>query len=113
MRGQRFISRATPTLTDNGYVEVIGPEGALKASLSRGTVDVLKASSPAGPARKLSPPLPQEAHDGKPHCLTLMMRSFVDACLRGSLDDNEKRLPLLMALRPSRPSRPCSRQTTT
>ena len=32
--GQWFISRVTPPFADNGYVEVIGPEGALKASLS-------------------------------------------------------------------------------
>jgi hypothetical protein len=30
--------------------------------------------------------LPAEAHDGTPHALGIMMRSYVDACLRGSLD---------------------------
>jgi predicted dehydrogenase len=33
-------------------------------------------------------PLPDEASDGTPHALGLMMRSFVDACLRGSLDSD-------------------------
>jgi predicted dehydrogenase len=84
VRGQWFISRCTPAFTDNGYLEVIGSQGALKASLSRGGVDVLKASSPARPDWE-ELPLPEQAHDGTPHCLNLMMRSFVDACLRGAL----------------------------
>jgi predicted dehydrogenase len=87
VRGQWFISRATPAFTDNGYLEVIGPEGALKASLSRGTIDILKISSPARPTWE-ELPLPDEAYDGKPHCLGLMMHSFVDACLRGKLNEN-------------------------
>jgi predicted dehydrogenase len=87
IRGQWFISRATPPYTQNGYLEVIGPEGALRAGLSRGKVDVLKVSTPAQPEWK-ELPLPEEASDGKPHCLGIMMRSFVDACLRGELDEN-------------------------
>ena len=87
IRGQLFASRATPTVGDKSYLEVIGSEGALKASLSRGSVDVLKFSSPTRPAwEELS--LPQEARDKQPHCLGMMMRSFVDACLRGKLDGN-------------------------
>ena len=27
-----------------------------------------------------------ESHDGQPHALGIMMRSYVDACLRGRLD---------------------------
>jgi len=85
VRGQWFASRATPSSGERSYLEIIGPEGALKASLSRGKVDVLKVSRPAEPAwREL--PLPEDAKDGKSHCLGLMMRSFVDACLRGKLD---------------------------
>ncbi len=84
-RGQWFISQATPPLTENGYLEVIGTEGALKASLSRGTIDVLKVSSPEQPTwEELL--LPEGAKDGKPHCLGMMMRSFVDSCLRGTLN---------------------------
>jgi len=85
VRGQLFVSRATPPLTDNGYLEIIGTKGALKASLSRGSIDVLKVSRPAHPAWK-EIPLPEAADDGKSHCLGLMMRSFVDSCLCGKLN---------------------------
>lgn len=87
VRGQWFISRITPAYTGNGYLEVIGSEGALKASLSRGTVDVLRISRPTKPEWE-ELPLPAEASDGKPHCLAMMMRSFVDACLRGKLNED-------------------------
>jgi predicted dehydrogenase len=87
VRGQWFISRATPSYTDNGWLEVIGQEGALKASLSRGKVDVLKMSRPTRPDWD-ELPLPDEARDEKPHCLNIMMQSFVDACLRGELGAN-------------------------
>jgi hypothetical protein len=50
-------------------------------------VDTLKISSPTRPAWE-ELPLPEEARDEKPHCLNLMMRSFVDACLRGKLDQS-------------------------
>jgi predicted dehydrogenase len=85
VRGQWFISRATPGYAENGYLEVVGPEGALKAGLSRGSVDVLKVSRPERPDWE-DLPLPVEARDGKPHSLGIMMRSFVDACLRGKID---------------------------
>jgi predicted dehydrogenase len=85
IRGQVFMSRATPAVTDKSYLEVIGPQGALRASLSRGSVDVLKVSRPTKPAWE-ELPLPDEARDGKPHCLGIMMRSFVDACSRGKLN---------------------------
>jgi predicted dehydrogenase len=84
-RGQVFMSRATPAVTEKSYLEVIGPQGALRASLSRGSVDIIKVSRPAKPEWE-ELPLPDEARDGKPHCLGIMMRSFVDACLRGKLD---------------------------
>ncbi len=84
-RGQVFMSRATPTLAEKSSVEVIGPQGALRASLSRGSVDILRVSRPTKPEWE-ELPLPNEARDGKPHCLGIMMRSFVDACLRGKLD---------------------------
>ena len=87
VRGQWFISRATPSLAENGYLEVIGSEGALKASLSRGSLDVLKVSSPTQPAWE-ELPLPEAAKDGKSHCLDMMMRSFVDSCLRGKLNSD-------------------------
>jgi predicted dehydrogenase len=85
-RGQWFTSRASPCYTDKSWsLEVIGSDGALRAALSRGAVDVLKVSRPSEPEWQ-ELPLPEEARDGKPHCLFIMMRSFVDACLRGELN---------------------------
>jgi predicted dehydrogenase len=85
IRGQLFAGLATPIVGDKSYLEVIGPEGALKASLSRGSVDVIKSWSPTRRAWE-ELPLPEEARDKQSHCLGIMMRSFVDACLRGKLD---------------------------
>jgi predicted dehydrogenase len=87
-RGEWFMSRITPAHTENGYLEVIGPEGALQAALSRGDVERLRVSRPDAPDWK-DLPLPAEARDGTPHALGIMMRSFVDACLRGSLDPDQ------------------------
>lgn len=85
VRGQWFGSRATPPLAERSFLEVIGDEGAFRASLSRGGVDVLKVSTPSKPTwDELC--LPDKADDESPHCLGAMMRSFVDACLRGKLD---------------------------
>ena len=85
MRGQFFISRVTPPFAQLGYLEIVGDQGALKAALSRGGVDFIRASTPGMP-EWMDLPLPKEASDGTPHALGIMMRSFVDACLRGSLD---------------------------
>ena len=85
VRGEWFMSRATPPHTENGYVEVIGPEGALQCPLSRGNVERLRASRPAAPEWQ-DLPLPAESQDGTPHALGIMMRSFVDACFRGRPD---------------------------
>lgn len=85
LRGQFFISRVTPPFAQLGYLEIVGDQGALKAALSRGGVDFLKASSPGMP-EWMDLELPPEAADGTPHALGIMMRSFVDACLRGSID---------------------------
>ena len=87
VRGQWFVSRATPAYTDNGWLEVIGQEGALKAALSRGKVDVLKVSHPTRPDWE-ELPLPHEARDERSHCLSIMMQSFVNACLSGQLEEN-------------------------
>jgi predicted dehydrogenase len=82
VQGQLFASHVTPSSGEKAYIEVIGSKGALRAALSRGSVDALRASTPDRPEwREL--PLPLEARDKSPHCLGLMMRSFVDACLRG------------------------------
>ncbi|HEX2055725.1 MAG TPA: Gfo/Idh/MocA family oxidoreductase [Nitrospiraceae bacterium] len=87
VRGQWFASRASPGSEDKAYIEVIGQEGALRATLSRGLNDTLRISRPTHPTWE-PVALPKEASDGLPHCLSLMMRSFVDACLRGKLDAN-------------------------
>jgi len=85
VRTQIFTSRVTPPFAELGYLEIVGDKGALKASLSRGGVDRLKASTPGVPAWS-ELPLPVEASDGQPHALPRMIHSFVDACLRGKLD---------------------------
>ena len=80
--GQWFASRATPRSGENGWLEVIGPDGALRAPLSRGRVDCLQIHRPHQPSWEPLP-LPAAAGDGLPHCLTTMMNSFVDACIKG------------------------------
>lgn len=85
VRGEWFMSRATPPHTENGYIEVVGTEGALQASLSRGNLERLRVSRPTAP-EWADVPLPPEALDGQPHGLGRMMRSFVDACIHGHLD---------------------------
>lgn len=88
VRGEWFMSRITPPHTENAYLEVVGPEGALMASLGRGQVDRLRGSRPGAPAWE-DLPLPLEAADGQPHALGRMMRAFVDACARGSLAEGD------------------------
>lgn len=85
VHGQWFVSRVTPSYGEKAHIEVVGHEGALRASLSRGSVDVLRISTPARPEWE-ELPLPEEAQNQSPSCLGIMMRSFVDACLRGKLD---------------------------
>lgn len=85
IRGEWFMSRATPPQAENGYVEVIGPAGALRAPLSRGNIERLSISRPTEPEWQ-DLPLPEEALDGTPHALGIMMRAFVDACFRGAPD---------------------------
>ena len=85
IRGQLSASRVTPNSGEKASVEVVGREGALKASLSRGSVDVLRLARPMQTSWE-NIPLPKAASDGLAHCLPRMMRSFVDACLRGKLD---------------------------
>jgi len=75
----------TPSFAEYGYVEVIGTEGALKASLSRGRIDVLKASRPAEPAWR-EVVLPRDASSRTQHALNRLMHGFVDACLRGHIN---------------------------
>jgi predicted dehydrogenase len=85
IQGHLFASRATPNSGDRAYIEVVGREGALRASLSRGSVDKLRVSRSTHSAWEIVP-LPAEASDGTSHCLGAMMRSFVDACFRKGLN---------------------------
>lgn len=87
IQGHLFASRATPHSGDKAYIEVVGREGALRASLSRGSVDTLRVSRSTHPEWELMP-LPAVAAEGTPHCLGAMMRSFVEACLRSRLNDD-------------------------
>jgi predicted dehydrogenase len=82
--GHWIASRITPHV--HNYVQVVGREGALEASLSRGGVDALRRTRPGLDGwEDLSPP--GAARDGHPHALYRMMQSFVDACLRGRLSE--------------------------
>ncbi|HEX4964412.1 MAG TPA: Gfo/Idh/MocA family oxidoreductase [Thermoanaerobaculia bacterium] len=85
--GHWHASRITPPRAQN-YVQVVGREGALEALLSRGALDALRIATP-GKAGWEDLPLPEEARDGKPHALGRMMRSFVDACLRGGIGEGD------------------------
>lgn len=85
VQGQWFASRVTPFFEHKSHIEVIGTEGALRATLGRGFYDVLQASSPRKFGWK-NIPLPIQARDKSPHALGIMMRSFVDACMRGKLN---------------------------
>ncbi|MFL6291460.1 MAG: Gfo/Idh/MocA family protein [Thermoanaerobaculia bacterium] len=87
IRGQWYASRITPPRAEN-YVQVVGTEGAVEALLSRGRLDALRAARP-GMAGWEELPLPEEARDGQAHALGRMMRSFVDACLRGRLGEED------------------------
>jgi levoglucosan dehydrogenase len=82
VRGQWFVSRATPRTGENGWLEVSGTKGALRASLSRGSIDRLQICRPNQTSWEHLP-LPAAAEDGLPHCLTAGMYSFVDACIKG------------------------------
>jgi predicted dehydrogenase len=90
VRGQWFASRITPPRAEN-YVQVIGTGGALEALLSRGRLDALRVARPGMAGwEELPLPLPEkEARDGESHALGRMMRSFVDACLRGGLGEED------------------------
>ena len=85
VQGQWFTSRVMPSYGGKAHIEVIGQEGALRASLSRGSIDTLQIVRPPS-TRWEELPLSAEARSDAPSALTIMMRSFVSACLRGKLD---------------------------
>jgi predicted dehydrogenase len=74
-----------PSYGGKAHIEVIGKEGALRASLSRGSIDTLQIVHPPS-SRWEELPLTTEARSELPSALGIMMRSFVNACLRGKLD---------------------------
>lgn len=85
VQGQWFTSRVMPSYGGKAHIEVIGKEGALRASLSRGSIDTLQIVHPPS-SRWEALPLSAEARSESPSALGTMMRSFVNACLRGKLD---------------------------
>lgn len=85
VQGQWFTSRVMPSYGGKAHIEVIGEEGALRASLSRGSIDTLQIVHPPSSQWK-ELPLPVEARNESPSALGIMMRSFVNACLRGKID---------------------------
>jgi predicted dehydrogenase len=84
VQGEFRSSRVTPASGENGCMEVVGERGALRAWLSRGDRDQLRLLRPGEPGVDL--PLPEESQRGETYALGRMMRSFVDAILRGHSD---------------------------
>ena len=83
--GDYWLSRITTSHGDWG-LEVVGEEGALQCSLTRGDRDELSLLRP-GRGQEWQPiPLPAEASIHQPTALGRMMRAFVDAILRGAPD---------------------------
>jgi len=84
---QFFISQVTPSFAELGFLEIIGENGALKAALSRGSVDSIKLSTPWSPEwSELT--LPELSNPNEPHALKRMMHHYVDACLRNKMNEN-------------------------
>jgi predicted dehydrogenase len=89
--GDYMLSRITPGLGEWGF-EVVGEEGALMGFLTRGDRDELRLLRIGGDWETV--PLPQETQtllrvqrsNHEPLALGRMMRSFVDAILRGASD---------------------------
>ncbi|HZP57720.1 MAG TPA: Gfo/Idh/MocA family oxidoreductase [Dehalococcoidia bacterium] len=92
LQGQVLTSRATPPAAAvplepadsrparaHGWMTVTGTRGALMCVFSRGEADALWRREPEGEWRRL--PLPQGAHDGRPHAIDRMMAAFVDGVL--------------------------------
>jgi len=81
--GDYLLSRITPAHGEWGF-EVVGDEGALMGFLTRGNRDELKRLRVGGDWENV--PLPEETQIREPLALGRMMRSFVDAILRGAPD---------------------------
>jgi predicted dehydrogenase len=77
VRGQWWVSRVSPPGAPRGLLEVIGPQGALRASLSRGVRDVLEQSTPADPDwRPVDLPGEQPQASPMPSALERMMQEL-------------------------------------
>jgi len=70
-----------------GYIIVTGDQGALMATFTRGEGDTLQRTDERGRWERVE--LPAEASDGQPHGVARMMRSFVDAVLRGRASETD------------------------
>jgi predicted dehydrogenase len=86
VQGEFRSSRVTPSHGESGFIEVIGDQGALIASLSRGSQDELRLLRPGGSAEEVS--LPDESRSGETYALGRMMRSFVESILRGRSEED-------------------------
>lgn len=83
-QGELMVSRIVPGHEALPFIQVVGEEGALWASLTRGQQEFLRVCRPGGGWEAVE--LPPAAQDGKPHAIARMMGGFVDACLRGAID---------------------------
>ncbi len=86
-QGQITVSRITPAHGVAEFIQIVGEDGALWASLTRGQGELLRRMRPGGHWEELD--LPAAANDGKPHATTRMLASFIDACLRGGIDPEQ------------------------
>ena len=86
VQGEFRSSRVTPSHGDSGFIEVVGDQGALIASLSRGNHDTLRLLRPSGTTEEVA--LPPESSSGEPYALGRMMRGFVESILRGHSEED-------------------------
>lgn len=86
-QGQITVSRVTPAHQGGEFIQVVGENGALWASLTRGQGEFLRRMRPGGRWEDVE--LPPAALDGQPHAIFRMMGSYVDACLRGGIDPDQ------------------------
>ena len=86
-QGQITVSRITPAQGVAEYLQVVGEDGALWASLTRGQGEFLRRIRPGGRWEEVE--LPAAAQDGQPHAIGRMLGSFVDACLQGGINPEQ------------------------
>jgi predicted dehydrogenase len=86
VQGEFRSSRVTPSRGENGFLEVVGDQGALFTRLSRGSQDELTLQRPGGSPEPVL--LPPESQSGEDYALGRMMRRFVDTILHGNSDDD-------------------------